>query len=131
MNHVGSIHNTDVRKETFELLVPKQGTMQDALGELKKKADLDDEAIADTQLYSTQGNKISRELAIDYPVTSLIDHCMTLAQQLPKDMLEASAGDRPAFVFHFDKEVSRTHGIPFKIFLKAVSAFQSMICRPG
>ena len=110
------------KDELHELLVPKNGNIQDILIELKRKAELEDETIASTRLYLTQGNKISKELGNEYPVSSIIDYCPMVAQQIPKEELGKPSGDdRAVYAFHFEKEVSKTHGIPFKFYLKPVS----------
>lgn len=42
-------------------------------------------------------------------------------QEIPAEELEASDVDKVISVFHFSKEVSRTHGVPFKFVVKPVS----------
>ena len=103
--------------------------MQDVLAELQRKAELDEEVIAATRLYATQGNKISKELTADYPVSSITDYTPTVAQRTPKEDLEPQEDERPVYVFHFEKEVSKTHGMPFKFHLQPVRpvAFSSCV----
>lgn len=43
------------------------------------------------------------------------------AQEIPAEELEADDADKVISVFHFQKEVSRTHGVPFKFVVKPVS----------
>ena len=107
-------------QELYELLVARNGTMQDLLSELKKKADLDDEALANVHLYTVQNNKISNEIDVDFPVASLNDYSALLAQRVSKDELETAEGEHLVYVFHYDKDVSKSHGIPFKFLLKSV-----------
>ena len=108
-------------QEIFELLVARNGTAGDLLSELKKKANLDDEALADVRIYCVLSNKIQKELSADVSVTSILDHHHLVAQKLPKEDAEPSEGSRPIYAFHFDKEPSRTHGVPFIFHLKEVS----------
>ena len=82
---------------------------------------LDDAAIEDVRLYCILSGKIQRELSNDYPITSILDHHHLVAQKLPKEDLEPSEGNRPMYAFHFDKEPSRSHGVPFIFHLKPVS----------
>jgi ubiquitin carboxyl-terminal hydrolase 7 len=42
-------------------------------------------------------------------------------QEIPAEELEADDADKVISVFHFQKEVSRTHGVPFKFVVKPVS----------
>ena len=41
-------------------------------------------------------------------------------QEIPRDELEADDADKVISVFHFSKEVSRTHGVPFRFVVKPV-----------
>ena len=98
----------------------KNGTVGDLLPELKKKANLDDDTLSDVRVYCILGGKIQKELGSDYPVSSILDHHHLVAQKLPKEDLEPEEGNRPIYAFHFDKEPSRPHGIPFIFHLKPV-----------
>ena len=110
-----------IRKEFYELLVAKNGTIQDVLAELKRKGELDDATIAETRLYAMQNNKISKELGADYPVASIMDNAPLMAQYVPEQELVHAQDDQSVCVFHFDKEASKTHGVPFKFYVKTVS----------
>lgn len=112
-------------QEIFELLVTKTGTVSDLLAELKKKASLDDASLEDVRVYCILSGKISKELPNDYPVSSILDHQNLVAQKIPKEDLEPTEDNRPIHAFHFDKEPSRTHGVPFIFHLKPVGIFSS------
>jgi ubiquitin carboxyl-terminal hydrolase 7 len=47
-------------------------------------------------------------------------------QEIPREELEADDLDKVINVFHFSKELSRTHGIPFKFVVKRVRFPQSV-----
>jgi hypothetical protein len=42
------------------------------------------------------------------------------SQEIPREELEADDADKVISVFHFSKELSRTHGVPFKFVVKRV-----------
>ena len=88
--------------------------------ELKRKANFDDATLPDVRVYCILSGKIQKELGNDYPVSSILDHHNLVAQKLPKEDLEIEEGNRPIYAFHFDKEPSRPHGIPFIFHLKPV-----------
>jgi ubiquitin carboxyl-terminal hydrolase 7 len=44
-------------------------------------------------------------------------------QEIPREELEAGDMDKIINAFHFSKEVSRTHGVPFKFVLKPGEPF--------
>jgi len=43
-----------------------------------------------------------------------------LCQEIPREELEAEDADKVIGVFHFSKDLSRTHGVPFKFVVKKV-----------
>jgi len=45
------------------------------------------------------------------------------AEEIPREELEADDSDKVIGVFHFSKELSRTHGIPFKFVVKRGEKF--------
>jgi ubiquitin carboxyl-terminal hydrolase 7 len=91
------------------------------LAELKKKANLDDETVRETRVYSVQSGKIQKELSLEYPVSSVSDYINLFAERIPEDQNTAVDGDKPILAYHFDKEPNKVHGVPFKFFLKPVS----------
>lgn len=45
------------------------------------------------------------------------------AEEIPKEELEADDSDKVIGVFHFSKELTRTHGVPFKFVVKRGEKF--------
>ena len=45
-----------------------------------------------------------------------------MLQEIPREEFEADDADKVISVFHFSKEVSRTHGVPFRFVVKPVRA---------
>jgi hypothetical protein len=48
---------------------------------------------------------------------------MCAVQEIPWEELEADESDKIISVFHFSKEVGRTHGVPFKFVVKTGEKF--------
>jgi len=46
-----------------------------------------------------------------------------MLQEIPQEELEADDSDKVIGVFHFSKELQRTHGVPFKFVVKRVCPF--------
>ena len=44
-----------------------------------------------------------------------------IAKEIPREELEADESDKVISVFHFSKDLTRTHGVPFKFVVKRVS----------
>lgn len=49
--------------------------------------------------------------------------CSILLQEIPREELEADDSDKVIGVFHFSKDLTRTHGVPFKFVVKRVCDF--------
>jgi len=105
------------KEETYDVLVNKQGHIEDLVQAFTKKAQIkDEEEGGQIRVYEIHHHKFFRELTPTYPVISLNEYADVIAERIPEDELEAE--DRHFIkVQHFDKEQSRTHGMPFKFLL--------------
>lgn len=65
-------------------------------------------------------NRVYKELHLDDPVAILSEFTALYAEKMPEEEQDA---DRRDFVncFHFEKESSKPHGIPFRFLVKPVS----------
>ncbi|TFB05011.1 Ubiquitin carboxyl-terminal hydrolase 21 [Trichoderma ghanense] len=105
------------KEEQFDLLVSKTGTIEDLIQALVKKAKIPDEAEGGRiRVYETSSNRFYREPARDQPVMNLNEYTQIFAERIPE---EEKAADENNFihVFHFQNEVNRVHGVPFKFLL--------------
>ena len=96
--------------------------MADLKAAFIKKADLEDETTAGLiRFYEINQNKIHRELPPDHLVATITDYVHVAAERIPKEELE---GDQSIILaFHFEKEPSKSHGIPFIFKIIPVSIF--------
>jgi ubiquitin carboxyl-terminal hydrolase 7 len=103
---------SDHVQDAFDLLVPKNGNVGDIVTELIKKARIDDEAKSGPiAVYETHSHKIYKELSREYAVVSINDYVQLFAERIPA---EDVGGDVEMInAFHYDKEPSKSHGIPF------------------
>ena len=69
-----------------------------------------------------RGNRVYKELLPDESVAILSEFTALYAEKLPEEERDA---DRRDFVncFHFEKEPSKPHGIPFRFLVKSVGDF--------
>jgi ubiquitin carboxyl-terminal hydrolase 7 len=88
---------------------------------LQKKANIDDEIMQNVRIYEAHGGKVYKELLEDYPVTNMNDFITLYAEMIPEEEQNAEEGDAAMYCFHFDKETSKSHGVPFKFLIKRVS----------
>lgn len=107
----------------------KNGNIYDLLVELKKKANLEDEIIDHIRVTATNNGKIQKELDHNYPVTSVLDYYALYAERKPEEELNAKDGERLMAAFHFDKEINKTHGVPFKFLVKPVRLADFLLTR--
>ena len=78
------------------------------------------------RFFEAHSNKVFRELNGDTSVSGFSEWITIYAEQVPRDELEADQNvDRAVFAFHFDKEVNKTHSVPFKFVVKPVRSTSS------
>lgn len=107
-------------QETFDVLVAKNGNIGDMIQVLIMKANLEDEGEAGRlRIYEVSQHKVYRELGREYPVISLNDFTTLYAERVPEEEVNA---DEAHFikVFHFQNDLNRAHGVPFRFLLKEV-----------
>lgn len=119
INTVGRAY-ANLNKETFDILVAKNGTVRDLIAGLQKKASLSDEAVQAIRVYEAHNSKVYKELSHEYNVASITDFVTLYAESIPEDERNASEDDRLIYAFHFDKEPNKPHGVPFKFVMKPV-----------
>lgn len=101
--------------------MPKNGTVEDLIQVLVKKAGLPDEQEGGRiRVFEVTGHKLFRVLAREHLVIGINDYTTLVAERMPEE--EVGAEDSQFIqVFHFQNEPSRAHGMPFKFLLKEVS----------
>ena len=106
--------------------MPKLGHVRDLLLGLQKKANLDAETTSNVRIYESHGGKVYKELAEDYPVTTISEYTTLYAEVIPEEEQHCDPEDSPIYCYHFDKEHNKPHGVPFKFIVKPVSVFVNM-----
>ena len=69
---------------------------------------------------AVNNGKIAKELGHEYPVTSVLDYYTLYAERIPEEERTPDPDDRLMLAFHFDKELSKVHGVPFRFLVKPV-----------
>ncbi|SPN97218.1 probable ubiquitin-specific processing protease 21 [Cephalotrichum gorgonifer] len=105
------------KEETFDLLVNKNGTVEDLINALIHKAKIPDEAEAGRiRIFEASNSRFFRELKRDYPVVSMNEYTTVYAERVPEEERQCEEANL-INVFHFQNEPSRVHGIPFRFLL--------------
>ncbi|KAH7353142.1 hypothetical protein BKA66DRAFT_277895 [Pyrenochaeta sp. MPI-SDFR-AT-0127] len=106
------------KEEEYTLMVPKNAQVSDLLEALQRKANISDETMEKVRAYETHMHKFHKPLPPDYQVLSLYDYTQVYVAPFPED-----ESPKKILVFHFDKEPSKAHGIPFQFSLKEGEPF--------
>jgi len=111
------------KEDIYDVLVPKNGNVDDLITALIKKGQFDEESKGGPiRVYEVHSNKIHRELPKTHPVVSITDYVQLVAERIPAEDLDAPLSE---FVtaFHYHNEPSKSHGIPFKFRIKEGEKF--------
>lgn len=108
--------------ETYDLLVPKNGQIQDLKEVLQKKLEFDDEAMKSVRIFEAHTGKLLKVLTNDHGVLGIAEYVDIFAEKIPEDEVNMEDGDRFVYAFHFHKEPAKVHtrGIPFRFVVKNV-----------
>ncbi|KAF4120217.1 ubiquitin carboxyl-terminal hydrolase 7 [Geosmithia morbida] len=105
------------KEEQYDVLVPKSGTIEDLIQALIKKAQLPDETESGRiRVYEASSNRVCREPPRENAVSNLSDYTQIYAERVPEEEVGAEENNFIQ-VFHFQNEVNRTHGAPFRFLL--------------
>lgn len=109
------------KEEVVEVLVSRNGNVAELLEALQKKANLDDETTRDLRILEVHSGKVYKELREDSNVAAINEYSTLYAEKIPAEELNLENDDRVIGAFNFDRELTRTHGVPFKFVVKQVS----------
>ncbi|KAL6722165.1 ubiquitin-specific protease ubp15 [Lecanora helva] len=112
------------KEETFEILVPRLGTVRDLLPGLQKKANIDNETLGNVRIYEAHGSKVYKELSADHSTGTLSEFTTLYAEMIPEEERNAEEGDTAIYCYHFDKESNKPHGVPFKFLVRPGELFK-------
>lgn len=101
------------------MMVPKNAQVSDLLEALQKKAGISDEIMQKTRAYEAHMHKFHKVLPPDHSIMSLYDYTQIFVAPYPDD--ESS---KKLTAFHYDKEPSKPHGVPFQFSIKEVGYTQ-------
>lgn len=118
------------KEEPYEILVPKNGTVEDVISGLQRKAtkeSISDELLLRLRIFEAHSSKIYRNIEPTLAVTSLSEFSPLYVEPIPEgeakgEFDEDTEGVIPAF--QFDKEISKAHGVPFYFLVKKDELFK-------
>ena len=106
--------------------MPKQGILGDVLPTLQKRASLPDETIEQIRFFEAHSGRVYKLLSETYSVANINEFMTIYAERLPEEErgTDRESADRTISCFHYEKEPSRYHGVPFVFLLRDGEVFK-------
>ena len=95
----------------------------DLISGIARKLNLDEATARTVRVAEVQGGKISRDLLEDFNVAGVTEFTALHAEKVPDEELNATDDDRVIDCYHFDREPSKPHGVPFRFVVKPGEKF--------
>lgn len=120
------LSNGITQEQTYDILVPKQSTFHEVREQLQKRAQLPDDILDQIRFYEVHSGKVYKVLPLTHSVVALNEFLTIYAERVPEEeqQMDTEKGDRPLWCFHFEKEPSKHHSIPFIFALKEGEVFK-------
>ena len=99
-------------------MIPKSAQVAYLLDELQRKANISDKVMNKVQIWEVSMHRFSKQLLSELQITALAEYSQIYAMPVPE--IDAP---RRVSVFHFDKDHTKAHGIPFQFALKEGEPF--------
>ncbi|KAH7889278.1 hypothetical protein F5I97DRAFT_1934219 [Phlebopus sp. FC_14] len=116
------IHNKE--EASFPFLLPKTSMIHDLTDLLAKQVTLAPGGSGRIRVFEvSKDGKTQKEFTGSEMIGNIPDPVELYAEEIPQEELEADETDKIISVFHFQKEVSRTHGVPFRFVVKPQEKF--------
>ncbi|KAL1303014.1 hypothetical protein AAFC00_003329 [Neodothiora populina] len=114
------------KEEIFDILAPKAGRLGDALAAFQQRARLPDEVMEQIRFYETHSSRIFKKIDSTHPISEINEFMFIYGERIPEEELSMNpeAGDKLISCFHFDKEPSKAHNIPFFFVMKEGEIFK-------
>jgi len=116
------IHNKE--ESTHSFLLPKTSMVHDLADNIAKQVKLTSSGTGKIRVFEvSKDGKTQKEFTGSEMIGNIPDPVELYAEEIPIEELEADDADKVISVFHFSKEVSRTHGVPFRFVVKPGEKF--------
>jgi ubiquitin carboxyl-terminal hydrolase 7 len=114
------------KEDPVDLLIHKQSQFTEVLANLAKRLSLPDEILDQIRFYEAHGNKIYKLLPPSHNILALNELMTIYGERIPAEEAEMDKekGDRLVYCFHFEKDPTRSHGVPFVFMVKEGEAFK-------
>lgn len=109
-------------ESTHPFLLPKTSMVHDLTEHLSKQVQLTPAGTGRIRVFEVaKDGRTQKEFTGSEMIGNIPDPVELFAEEIPREEVEAEEHDKVINVFHFTRDVSRTHGVPFKFIVKPVS----------
>jgi len=115
------IHNKE--EASFSPLLPKTNSVNELIEHLAKQVTLTPDGSSKIRIFEISKDGKSQKEFTGSEMIGNIPDVDLYAEEIPLEELQADEADKVINVFHFYREVSRTHGVPFKFVVKPDEKF--------
>jgi len=116
------VHNKEEGQHSF--LLPKTSNVHDLAEHLSHRVKLSPEGSQKIRIFEvSKDGKTQKEFTGNEMIGNIPDPVELFGEEIPLEELETDESDKLISVFHFSKEVTRTHGVPFRFVLKPNEKF--------
>ncbi|KAF9363780.1 hypothetical protein BGX34_003328 [Mortierella sp. NVP85] len=116
-------------ESTHEFLMLRTGTMGAVVDALLQKIKRPLDSIQGLRIFAVMNGKYLREYKPSDPISTAHDMLSMYVEEIPKEELELGGDEILLPCFHFQSDVNRTHGIPFRIVVKDGETFAALKAR--
>lgn len=106
--------------------MPDDGIVKDVIDALRKRLGVPKDR--DIRMIEVYDDKIYRSLAETIEIRKIGEKSLLYAEPTPLEELNMKSDEFIIHAFNFDKDIKRTHGVPFRFVLKAVRHKYLNIC---
>ncbi|KAI8605315.1 cysteine proteinase [Dissophora ornata] len=114
---------------THELLLLKTSTMNVLVDALLPKVKLEPNGTQKLRTFGVFNGKLIKEYGPMDPITAIHESLAIYVEEIPVDELSRKDDEQVLSCFHFQGDVSRMHGIPFRMVIKEGELFVDLKAR--
>lgn len=115
-------HNKEESAHPF--LLPKTSTVNEVVEQLTKAVTLSEGGSGRIRIFEVSpSNKQQRELGAAEMIGNISESTELFGEEIPIEELNATEDEKIINVFHFSKDIHRTHGVPFKFVVRPHEKF--------
>jgi ubiquitin carboxyl-terminal hydrolase 7 len=116
------------KEQALDLLVHKQANFGAVLEALQSRVEppLPDEILTQIRFFEVHNHKVYKILPLSHGVIALNEFMTVYAEQIPEEEqeMDKDKGDRLLNCMHFEKDPSKSHGVPFVFVMKEGEVFK-------